>query len=75
MSFLGGFEGTVSSRHLPVLGELSTDSYHPKKKFKGRILWVDMATKTAGLTLQKKIVAGDSFSFQDVEVGDTFQGT
>ena len=74
MSFLGGLEGTVSTRHLQNPGELTTDKYHLKKKFKARILWVDVATKTAGLTLQKQIVSGSSFAFEGLEVGDTFGG-
>ena len=74
MTFLGGFEGTVSLRHLPSPGEFSTDKYHPKKKFKARILWVDVATKMAGLTIQKQIVVGSAHSFEGVEVGDSFAG-
>lgn len=74
MTFLSGLEGTVSSRHLQNLSELTTEKYHPKKKFKARILWVDTATKTAGLTLQKQVVCGNAFTFEGVEIGDSFQG-
>lgn len=64
----------MSVSHLPAATEFSTDNYHPKKKFKGRILWVDATTKAVGLTLQKRVVAGDCYSLQGLDIGDTVQG-
>lgn len=74
MSFLGGLNGTVATRHLVHSSEYTTDKYHVKKKYKARILWVDVATKTAGVTLQKQIVSGQAFDFEGLEVGDSFSG-
>ncbi len=74
MSFLGGFEGRVGLGHLPE-GDYSTESYPAKKKFKGRVLGVDVANKAIELTLQDQLVTGEAFSFGDVEIGDTFHGT
>ena len=74
MSFLGGFEGVVSLHHLPSPSLHSTETFHPKKKFKARVLWVDMAVKTLGLTVQKQVVSGRSYQFEDMEIGDIFEG-
>ena len=73
VTFLGSFSGTVGVPHLPD-GELSTEDFQVKKKFKGRLLWVDVSNKTVGLTLQKCVVAGRAFEFPGIEIGDTFQG-
>ncbi len=74
MSFLGGLHGTVACRHLQHNTVHSTDKYHVKKKYKARIIWVDVATKTTGLTLQKQIVSGEAFDFEGLNVGDSFAG-
>ena len=74
MSFLGCFHGVVSTRHLPTQREFSTDSYHVKKKYKARLLWVDVLGKAVGLSLQKQLVGGNSFDFSDIEIGDKFEG-
>ena len=73
VTFLGSFSGAVGVRHLPE-GETSTEDFQPKKKFKARLLWVDVPNKTMGLTLQKRVVAGRAFEFQGTEIGDIFQG-
>ena len=75
MSFLGGFEGVVSLVHLPSLSLHSTESFHPKKKFRARVLWVDVAVKAVGLTIQRQVVAGKAYQFDDIEIGDIFEGT
>ena len=75
MSFLGGFEGAVSLHHLSSPSLHSTETFHPKKKFRARVLWVDMAVKTVGLTIQKQVVSGRSYHFEDLEIGDSFEGT
>lgn len=72
VTFLGSFSGAVGVRHLPE-GETSTEDFQPKKKFKARLLWVDVPNKTMGLTLQKRVVAGRAFEFQGTEIGDIFQ--
>lgn len=74
MSFLGGFDGVVSLCHLPTPSLHSTESYHPKKKFRARVLWVDMAIKAIGLTMQKQIVSGRAYEFDGMEIGDIFEG-
>ena len=74
MSFLGGFDGVVSLHHLPSPSLHSTENYHPKKKFRVRVLWVDMAVKTIGLTIQKEVVSGRSYQFDGMEIGDIFEG-
>ena len=75
MSFLGGFDGVVSVQHLPTPSLHSTEAYHPKKKFRARVLWVDMAVKTIGLSVQKQIVSGRPYHFDGMEIGDIFEGT
>ena len=75
MSFLGGFDGVVSLHHLPSPSLHSTDTFHPKKKFRARVLWVDVAVKTVGLTIQKQIVSGRSYQFDGIEIGDIFDGS
>ena len=74
MTFLGGLEAVVSLRHLPSTREFTSEGYHPKKKYKARILTSNTSSKTVGLTLQRQIVAGTSFEFLDMEIGDTYQG-
>lgn len=75
VSFLGGFDGVVSVLHLQTPSLHSTEGYHPKKKFRARVLWVDMAVKTIGLSVQKQIVSGKPHHFDDMEIGDIFEGT
>ena len=75
LTFLGGLEAVVSLRHLPSTREFTTDGYNPKKKYKARVLWTNASSKTMGLTLQKQIVAGLSFEFPNVEIGDIYQGS
>lgn len=73
VSFLGGFEGVVSSRHLPD-ASLSTEKYRVGKKLKARLLWTNPLEKTAGLTLQRSIVAGTTIDTSGLKIGDKFQG-
>ena len=73
MTFLGGFEGVVGVKHLSE-GDHMTDNYPLKKKFKARVLWVNVADKSIGLTLQRQIVSGKAFGFHHVEIGDIFHG-
>ena len=73
VTFLGGFEGSVGPRHLPSWDTLP-ESLPPRKKVKGRLLWVDVEGKKIGVSLQKTLVEGRSFSFQGVEFGDVFEG-
>lgn len=73
VSFLGGFEGSVSERHLPSWNS-TLDSLPVNKKVKGRLLWVNVEGKKTGLTLQKTIVSGRSFTFPGTEFGDKFEG-
>ena len=75
MNFLGGFEGAVSLHHLSSPSLHSTETFHPKKKFRARVLWVDVAVKTVGLTLQKQLVSGRAYQFEGLEIGDSFEGT
>ena len=75
MSFLSGFDGVVSVHHLRAPSLHSTEGYHPKKKFRARVLWVDMAVKTIGLTIQKQIVSGRPYQFDSMEIGHIFEGT
>ena len=75
MSFLGGFEGAVGLHHLPSPSLHSTETFHLKKKFRARVLWVDVAVKTVGLTIQKQLVSGRAYQFQDLDIGDSFEGT
>ena len=74
MTFLGGLEAVVSLRHLPSAREFTTEGYHLKKKYKARVLMTNTSNKSVGLTLQRKIVAGKSFEFPDMEIGDTYPG-
>ena len=74
MSFLGGFEGVVSLGHLQTPSQHSTDGFKVKKKFKARVLWVDMAVKSICLTVQKQIVSGRSYRFDGIDIGDKFDG-
>lgn len=74
MNFLGGFEGAVSLHHLPSPSLHSTEAFHPKKKFRARVLWVDVAIKTVGLTIQKQLVSGRAYQFEGLEIGDSFEG-
>ena len=73
VTFLSGFEGSVGLRHLPTWST-SPDSLPPKKKYKGRLLWMDVEGKTVGVTLQRTLVEGRSTSFSGVEYGDVFEG-
>ena len=36
---------------------------------------MDVAVKTVGLTIQKQVVSGRSYQFEDLEIGDSFEGT
>jgi len=74
VSFLGGFEGVVSSQHLSSPHCHSTSDYPIGKKVKGRLLWVNVATKSAGLTFQDKLIGGVAYNFQGVEIGDKYDG-
>ena len=73
VTFLGGFEGSVSLRHLPSW-DTPPDSLPPKKKVKGRLLWVDVEGKRIGVSLQRTLVEGRSFEFTGMEFGDKFEG-
>lgn len=73
VSFLGGFEGTVSLHHLPS-SETPPTSFTTNKKVKGRLLWVDVEAKKVGVSLQRTLVEGRSFTFQGVEFGDIYEG-
>ena len=75
VGFLGGFDGVVSVHHLQTPSLHSTEGYHPKKKFRARVLWVDMAVKTIGLSLQKQVVSGRPYHFDDMEIGHIVEGT
>ena len=72
VSFLGGFEGSVGLRHLPSC-EATPTSLQPRKKVRGRLLWVDVEEKKVGVSLQRTLVEGRSHTFQGVEFGDTFE--
>lgn len=74
MSFLDGFTGTVAPQHFPTPHLQTLDSFKPKKKMKARLLWVDMAVKKMGLTLQKELVEGKMFDFEGMEIGTVFDG-
>ena len=73
VTFLGGFEGSVGLRHLPSW-DTSLDSLPPKKKVKGRVLWVDVEGKRVGMSLQRTLVEGRSSVFSGVEFGDIYDG-
>ena len=73
VSFLGGFEGSVSARHLPSW-DTSLNSLPSKKKVRGRLLWVDVEGKKLGVGLQRTVVEGRSFVFPGMEFGDRFEG-
>lgn len=73
VTFLGGFEASVGLRHLPSW-DSPLDSLPPKKKVKGRLLWVDVEEKRIGMSLQKTLVEGRSFVFSGMEFGDKFEG-
>ena len=75
MGFLGGFEGVVSLRHLPLPSQHSVSEGFPlRKKLRARLLWVDVGGKSLGLSLQKQVVSGTAYSFENVEIGEVFQG-
>ena len=71
LSFLGGFEGSTSWRHL-ASKQHSPEQYSVGKKCKARVLWVDIASKKIGLTLQQEIVSGTGFSFGKLQIGNIF---
>ena len=73
VTFLGGLEGSVGLRHLPSW-EAPPTSLPPRKKVRGRLLWVDVEGKRVGVSLQRTLVDGRSFAFPGVEFGDVFEG-
>lgn len=73
VTFLGGFEGSVGLRHLPSW-DSTLDSLPPKKKVKGRLLWVDVEGKRFGVSLQKTLVEDRRTGFTGLEFGDKFEG-
>lgn len=73
VTFLGGFEGSVGLRHLPSW-DSPLDSLPPKKKVKGRLLWVDVEGKRFGVSLRKSLVEEQSIGFTGLEFGDKFEG-
>lgn len=64
----------VALQHLPRDHDFSLEGFQPKKKLKARLLWVDMAVKGVGLTLQKELVEGRAYDFKQVDIGDKFEG-
>ena len=64
----------MSLQHLSVPSDWSLDGYQVGKKVTARLLWVDVAVKRVGLTLQKRLVEGKGYNFQGIEIGDTFDG-
>lgn len=74
VSFLDGFTGTVAPQHFPTPHLQNPESFQVKKKLKARLLWVDVAVKKAGLTLQKQLVGGKVFDFEGLEIGTVFEG-
>ena len=72
LGFLDGFEGSVNWRHLATKRS-SVDKYKMGKKLKARILWIDMLSKTVGLTLQEEIISGIGFSFDQHQVGEIYE--
>ena len=74
VTFLDGFTGTVAPQHFPSPHLQSPESFTVKKKLKARLLWVDVAVKKAGLTLQKELVEGKGFDFEGLEIGAIFDG-
>lgn len=73
MSFLDGFEGVVSPRHLSCPHIQSLEEFTVNKKLKGRVLWVNVSAKTVGLTLQQELVEGKPYKFDGVEIGDIYR--
>lgn len=73
VTFLGGFEGSVVLRHLPSWN-FSLEELSPKKKVKGRLLWVDVERKRIGVSLQRTLVEEQSIVFTGLEFGDKFDG-
>ena len=71
LSFMEGFEGTVSANHLPN-GKFDTQLYPIGKKVKARLLWIDVLNKRMGLSLKKHIVCGTGYQFMGMEIGDVF---
>ncbi|XP_062503604.1 protein RRP5 homolog isoform X2 [Corticium candelabrum] len=69
VSFLGGFTGFVSNDHLSG-GHISTDCYKQSQKLKARIMYINFATKTVGLSLKKSIVENKPETFEELSVGD-----
>ena len=74
MSFLDGFTGVVSTRHLISPLNHPLEKFQVNKKLKARLLWVDVAVKSVGLTLQRELVEGRTRHFTGVEIGDCFEG-
>ena len=71
LGFLDGFQASVSWRHL-ASKEHTVGQYKVGKKLKARVLWVDIASKTVGLTLQEEIISGVGFTFEEHQIGETF---
>ena len=71
VTFLGGFEGSISVKHL-CGKDFSPERFAIGNKLKARILWVDIPNKMAGLTLQRHVVTGSEYRFSGMEIGDTF---
>lgn len=64
----------VSIQHLSVPSSRSLDEFQVGKKVMARLLWVDVAVKAVGLTLQERLVEGKGYDFQGVAIGDKFDG-
>ena len=71
LGFLDGFQASVSWRHLATK-EHTVSQYKIGKKLKARVLWVNIASKTVGLTLQEEIISGVGFTFEEHQIGETF---
>lgn len=74
MTFLDGLLGSVAFQHFPSPSFLPVDNFKAKQKVKARLLWVDIAAKKVGLTLQRQLVEGHAHKFDGVEIGSTFEG-
>ncbi len=74
VTFLDGFTGSVAPQHFVSPHLQSLENFKVKKKMKGRLLWVDVAVKKAGLTFEKVLVEGKTFDFEGLEIGTIFEG-
>ncbi|KAL9983734.1 hypothetical protein ACROYT_G005955 [Oculina patagonica] len=73
LNFLGGFEGSADILHLPNCGvdaQGLEETYPKKAKVKCRLLYMNVNTKTVGLSLQENVVLNKAASFGHWSVGD-----